>query len=272
MKINQYFKIIILFIYLLIIHSCATVPLTGRSQLNLLPESSMVEMALTSYDEFLNENTLSVDENQTVMINRVGNRISNSVEQYLTDHGFKDMLSYFEWEFKLVENEEPNAWCMPGGKVVFYTGILPYTVNETGVAVVMGHEIAHAVARHGNERMSQGLLIQMGGIALSEAIKTKPEETQNLFFLAYGLGSQIGIQLPFSRKHEYEADYMGLIFMAMAGYDPNEAVIFWEKMSNSDGVKPPEFLSTHPADESRIAAIKEFLPEAMEYYNLSMLN
>jgi predicted Zn-dependent protease len=160
----------------------------------------------------------------------------------------------------------PNAWCMPGGKVVVYTGILPYTVDQNGLAVVLSHEIAHAVARHGNERMSQQLLVQMGGIALSEAIKQKPEETKNIFNAVYGIGTQVGLMLPYSREHELEADRLGLIFMAMAGYDPQTAIPFWERMAKSAGAKPPEFISTHPSDATRINKIKAVMPEAMKYY------
>ncbi len=172
----------------------------------------------------------------------------------------------FQWEFNLVDDDVPNAWCMPGGKVVVYTGLLPLTQNETGLAVVMGHEIAHAVARHGNERMSQELALQLGGVALSVAIEKKPEETKQLFYSAYGIGSELGIVLPYSRLHETEADKLGLIFMAMAGYNPEEAIPFWTRMSQSGGQKPPEILSTHPADETRIRNLKEFMPEAMKYY------
>ncbi len=155
---------------------------------------------------------------------------------------------------------------MPGGKVAFYTGILPVCKDETGIAVVMGHEIAHAIARHGNERMSQGLLLQLGGVALDVATTTKPEETRQLFQLAYGIGANVGVMLPYSRKHESEADRMGLIFMAMAGYDPNQAPLFWERMSKLGGNKPPMLLSTHPSDEKRIADLKKYMPEALQYY------
>lgn len=251
---------------LLLFSNCSTVPLTGRSQMNLLPESSLVEMSLTNYGDFLKENKVSPNQSQGDMVKRVGSRISAAVERYLTENGFQDRLADFKWEFNLVDDATPNAWCMPGGKVVFYSGILPLTQNEAGIAVVMGHEIAHAVARHGNERMSQGLLIQMGGIALSEAVKQKPQETQALFLAAYGVGSQVGIMLPYSRKHEYEADELGLIFMSMAGYNPNEAVAFWTRMSQQGGPKPPEFLSTHPVDTKRIERIQSLLPKAMTYF------
>ena len=246
--------------------SCSTVPLTGRHQLNLLPESELMAMGITQYDEFLKENRLSSDQNATRMVKKVGNKIAQAVEAYLKENGMSDRIAGYKWEFNLVENEVPNAWCMPGGKVVVYTGILPVTQDENGLAVVLGHEISHAVARHGNERMSQSLLIQMGGIALSTAIDQKPEETKALFMTAYGVGTAVGISLPYSRAQETEADKLGLIFMAMANYDPHGAIEFWQRMANTGGQKPPEFLSTHPADETRVRNLENFLPEALKYY------
>jgi len=266
MKKNNFLSFMIFLALALFLESCSTVPLTGRSQVNLLPESNLVEMSLTSYDQFLDTNKLSTNQQQTAMVKRIGANISKAVEQYLTENGYESYLQYFQWEFNLVENEVPNAWCMPGGKVVVYSGILPLTKTEAGLAVVMGHEVAHAVARHGNERMSHSMLVQMGGIALGEAIKEKPNETQAIFSAAYGLGSQVGVMLPFSRQHEYEADKMGLIFMAIAGYNPQEAVAFWQRMAENSGQKPPEFMSTHPVDSKRIAALNEIMPEAMKYY------
>lgn len=246
--------------------SCSTVPLTGRSQVSLLPESNMVKMSLTSYKEFLDTNKVSANRSQSTMVKQVGRDISVAVEKYLKENGYESYLQYFKWEFNLVESDVPNAWCMPGGKVVVYTGLLPLTKTEAGLAVVMGHEIAHAVARHGNERMSHAMLVQMGGVALGEAIKEKPEQTQAIFSTAFGVGAQVGVMLPFSRQHEYEADKMGLIFMAIAGYNPQEAVAFWQRMSENSGQKPPEFLSTHPVDSKRIAALQEIMPTAMAYY------
>lgn len=260
------FKISVLCIGLAV-QSCSTVPLVGRKQISLLPESDMVSMSLTSYSQFLQENKLSTNKTQSDMVKRVGAKMSVAVEKYLNDNGFADRIADFKWEFNLVENSEMNAWCMPGGKVVFYTGIMPLAINDVGIAVVMSHEIAHAVARHGNERMSQQMLVQFGSVALSEALKSKPEKTQAIFQSAYGIGTQYGVMLPYSRQHEYEADKMGLIFMAIAGYNPNGAISFWERMASSSTNKSPEFLSTHPVEENRIAAIKAFLPEAMRYYN-----
>jgi predicted Zn-dependent protease len=178
-----------------------------------------------------------------------------------------DQLKGYKWEFNLVEDPNVNAWCMPGGKVVVYTGILPVAKNEAGLATVMGHEIAHAFARHGAERMTQGLLVELGGMALEKALATRPEETRDLFMRSYGAGTQYGILLPYSRKQESEADHLGLIFMAMAGYNPNDALDFWQRMAaSSSGQAPPEFMSTHPADATRIRNIKKLIPEAMKYY------
>ncbi|MBZ0243405.1 MAG: M48 family metallopeptidase, partial [Bacteroidales bacterium] len=204
---------------------------------------------------------------QTQMVKTVGAKIKTAVEAYFRQQGMSSELDGYSWEFNLIESPEANAWCMPGGKVVFYTGILPITKDETGLAVVMGHEIAHAIAEHGNERMSQSLISELGGVALAVALQEKPAETQQLWLTAYGIGSQVGVMLPFSRLHESEADRLGLIFMAMAGYNPNEAVGFWQRMADmKNGQSPPEFLSTHPSDATRIRQIKSWLPEAMTYY------
>lgn len=257
---------LLLLVFILIINSCSTVPVTGRKQMSLMPESQLVAMSLTSYDEFLNTHKLSSDQSKTAMVRRTGDNISEAVKSFLHSVHKSDLIKDYAWEFNLIEEDVPNAWCMPGGKVVVYTGILPFTQNEAGLAVVMGHEVAHAVAKHGNERMSQGMVIQYGGTALDIALSKKPDETKELFMLAYGVGAQYGVLLPYSRLHESEADKLGLIFMAMAGYDPNEAVNFWQRMSQSGGSNTPELLSTHPSDETRIANIKAFLPEAMKYY------
>lgn len=204
------------------------------------------------------------------MVKTVGHKIQGAVEKYMKDNNLSDRLNGYNWEFNLVESNEVNAWCMPGGKVVVYTGILPITQNAGGLAVVMGHEIAHAVARHGDERMSQALLTQLGGVALSVALKDQPEKTQQLWMAAFGAGTQVGVLLPYSRLQESEADHLGLIFMSMAGYDPHIAVDFWGRMAKmNQGQKPPEFLSTHPSDQSRIEKIKSELPEAMKYYQAS---
>jgi predicted Zn-dependent protease len=176
-------------------------------------------------------------------------------------------LEGYQWEYKLVDSKEANAWCMPGGKIVVYTGLLPITQNEAALAAVMGHEVTHAIFYHGNERMSQGLIQQLGGVALQVAVANKPAATQNLFMNAYGVGSQVGVLLPFSRKHELEADRYGLIWTAMAGYNPEEAIRLWERMEKaSNGQKPPEFLSSHPSEGTRIEQLKKYMPEALSYY------
>jgi predicted Zn-dependent protease len=249
---------------------CDTVPITGRSQLNLVPESMVRSMALNEYNAFLQspETKLSTDSSKTAMVQRVGTQIADAVERYMRANGMEDQIAGYNWEFNLVENKEVNAWAMPGGKVVVYTGLLDLAQAEDQLAAVVGHEIAHAVARHGNERMSQGLLTTMGGIALSQAVKDQPAQTRQLLLMSYGVGSTVGVLLPYSRTHENEADRLGLIFMAMAGYDPQAAVTFWQKMAaQNKGASVPEFLSTHPADQTRIQNIQNYMPEAMQYYN-----
>lgn len=264
---NHLIKILVSFALLnAVIISCSTVPLTNRTQLNIIPDSEMLAMSFSQYDQFLKENKLSTNQSKTQMVKSVGKNIKTAVTKYMYDNNYAQLLDGFEWEFNLVENDLVNAWCMPGGKVVIYTGILPVTKNETGLAVVMGHEIAHAIAEHGGERMSQELIRQAGGVALSVALKDNPEQTRNYWMAAYGLGSEVGVMLPFSRLHESEADHLGLIFMAMAGYDPQEAPSFWTRMSQVGGQKPPEFLSTHPSDETRISNLNKWMPEAMKYY------
>ncbi len=270
MKIALKFKLVVLLGLTSMLCGCSEVELTGRQQFNIIPASTMHSMSFQSYSEFLSGHKVVTDTEQARMIKRVGGRIQKAVEQYCAEYGISEKLDGYKWEFNLVDDPNVNAWCMPGGKVVFYTGILPITQNETGVAVVMGHEIAHAFARHGAERMTQGLLVQMGGVALQTALKNKPEQTKNIFMQSYGAGAQYGILLPFSRTHENEADHLGLIFMAMAGYNPEEAAVFWERMAaSSKGSAPPEFMSTHPSHETRIQNLRDLTPEAMEYYRKS---
>lgn len=259
------FRSVALVMIALALGACATVPITGRRQLSLVSSSSMLTMSAQQYEEFLQANPPSRDRAATAMVGRVGRNIARAVEKYMTHKGMSDRLKGYKWEFNLVENKAANAWCMPGGKVVVYTGILPHTLDERGLAVVMGHEIAHAVADHGAERLSQGMLAQLGGLALSEAMKQRPQQTKQLWMTAYGVGAQFGALLPFSRLQESEADELGLIFMALAGYDPQVAVEFWQRMSQGKGGAPPELLSTHPSDETRIRDIQSKLPEARTY-------
>ena len=251
----------------LLLTGCSTVPITGRSQLNLIPGSSMLSMSADQYGTFLKENKLSQNAQQTATVKRVGARIQDAVERYFVSAGLQDHLKSYKWEFNLVEDKQVNAWCMPGGKVVVYTGILPVALDDAGLAVVMGHEIAHAIAEHGNERMSQGLIAQLGGTALSAALATKPEATRQLWMSVYGVGSQYGALMPYGRMQESEADHLGLVFMTMAGYDPNVAISFWERMAaQKGGQAQPEFLSTHPADATRIANIKRLIPSVLSTY------
>ena len=246
--------------------SCSKVPITGRKQLNILPESEMMSMSLTAYQDFLKESKVvpSTDK-RAIMMKEVGGKIAAAAEKFLKSKGKSNRVKGFQWEFNLVDDPTVNAWCMSGGKVVFYTGILPITQDEKGLAVVMGHEIAHAIARHGNERMSQQLALQGGGMTLQVLLAQEPEMTQTLLLQSYGVAATLG-SLKYSRTHETEADKMGLVFMAMAGYDPQAAPAFWGRMSANGGAKPPEFLSTHPHDDTRINDLNEFMPEALKYY------
>ena len=227
----------------------------------------MLAMSTTAYKDFLSKHKLSDNKEESDRVKRVGKNIKKAVEKYFKDQHKSKLLKGYKWEFNLVEDPAANAWCMPGGKVVVYTGILKFTQTDAGLATVLGHEIAHAVAGHGAERMSQSILAQLGGTALSAATKDSSQATQAMMMQAYGVGVQVGALLPYSRLHESEADHLGLIFMAMAGYDPHEAIKFWERMAAaSQGQKPPELMSTHPSDARRIQDLKRLLPEAMRYY------
>lgn len=265
------YRIIVLGGCLSLLSSCSQIEISGRNQFNLVPNSVMNSMSFQSYSEFLAQHPLSTDAEQTQRVKRVGARVQKAVERYCDRHNIHDQLAGYQWEFNLIEDKSVNAWCMPGGKVVVYTGLLPVAKNDAGLAVVMGHEIAHAFAKHGAERMTQGLMVEMGGMALSKALSESPEKTKNLFMQSYGIGTQVGLMLPYSRVHENEADHLGLVFMAMAGYNPEEAVRFWQRMeaSKEGQAQPLEILSTHPADSTRINNLKGFLPEAMQYYRLA---
>lgn len=250
----------------LIFWACHKNAITGTRGLTLIPESEMMTMSYSQYDQFLTENKPLPDSDERVkLVKQCGLRIQKAVERYYAERGLSKQLDGFQWTFNVVDENTVNAWCMPGGKVVVYTGLLPVTQDEQSLAVVMGHEIAHAIARHGNQRMSQGMLMQFGGAALSVALSQKPQITQQLFMQSFGIGSQLGM-LSYSRKHETEADKMGLVFAAMGGYNPEAAVGFWQRMSAGGGQKPPELLSTHPSDERRIRDLQAFMPEAKKYY------
>ncbi len=247
--------------------ACAKVPITGRSSLHLVSNSQLASYGDQQYQQTLKDSKLSTDEAKTAMVREVGIRIANAAESYLKSVGQNELAGSFQWEFNLIEDDKTvNAWVLPGGKAAVYTGILKYTRNDTGLAVVLGHEVAHALANHGNERMSQGLLTQLGGVALAVAVSQQPAQTQALFMTAYGVGTSVGVMLPYSRLHESEADHIGLVLMAMAGYDPREAIPFWQRMGQDGGKRPPEFLSTHPAPDTRVDDIRKHLPEALFYY------
>ena len=252
---------------LLLFSACATVPLTGRESLRLVSDSELLSLSLKQYDEVLKTSKLSHDSAKVQMVKRTGERIAGATEQFLRNSGMESDIKNYKWEFNLIEDDKTvNAWCMPGGKVAVYTGILPLTQDETGLAVVVGHEIAHAIAKHGNERMSESLLVQLGGMGLSLALAKQPAATNQIFMAVYGATANVGILLPYSRLHESEADRIGLVLMAMAGYDPRGAVPFWQRMNQEGGSRPPEFLSTHPAPETRINHLQSLIPEAMKYY------
>jgi len=260
-------KIIVIVLAFTMLHGCATVPVTGRKQLSLVSSGEINQMAAQQYREVIAKGPLSSNAEQTQLVKRVGVRIQQAVEKYMAEKGASSQLAGFNWEFNLIQDDKTvNAWCMPGGKVAFYTAILPICKDELGVAVVMGHEVAHAIANHGAERMSQGLLAEFGMSTLGAAMGQNPSATQQIFMQAVGVGTNVGM-LKFSRSHESEADHMGLIFMAMAGYDPASAPKFWERMATlSGGASPPEFLSTHPSHDTRIKDLEGWIPEANQYY------
>ncbi|MEE1943502.1 M48 family metallopeptidase [Pedobacter sp. KR3-3] len=256
---------------MLAIAGCTTVPLTGRSRLSLVDDSQLQQQAAIGYAQLLSDPSTKVVANnsaETQRIKRIGANIAAAVTKYMNDNGFGDQIKNYKWEFNLIQSSEINAWCMPGGKVAVYTGILPITKDDAGLATVMGHEIAHAIAQHSAERASQMMAAQVGGAAVGVATGNKSETTQAVVNQLYGIGAQGLYILPNSRKQELEADKMGLSFMAMAGYNPQNAIAFWQRMAaaSKSGSKPPVFLSTHPTDESRIAQIQRDLPEAMKYY------
>ncbi len=259
-------RIITILAFSMVLFSCSRNAITGRSQLSLVSENDLQAMALTQYRDFLNKSSVVNSGSDVEMVRRVGSRIATAVRQYYSDHGMPHALDNYNWEFNLVNNKQVNAWVMPGGKVVVYTGLLPVTQTETALAIVLGHEITHAVVGHGKERMSQQLAAQGLGALGGAALGTNTQAA-NIFNTVYGVGAEYGVLLPFSRKQETEADKYGLIFAAAAGYDPRLAIDFWTRMANmSNGSKPPPFMSDHPSDQQRIEDIRGFIPEALKYY------
>ena len=254
---------IVAFAAVLMFLACTVNPFTGQKTMALVPNSQLFPTAFAQYNQFLSENNVLTGTSDADMVKRVGQRIAVASERWLNANGYQGYLNDYKWEYNLVEDKTVNAWCMPGGKIVFYTGILPIAQNETGIAAIMGHEVAHALANHGQQRMSAGLLQQLGAVAGNVAIKD--EQSRQIFNQAYGIGSTVGVMLPFSRSHETEADKIGLYLMAMAGYNPDEAAELWKRMkANSGGQAPPEFLSTHPSNDTRIANLTAMAPKAKE--------
>ena len=257
-------KLIILLFALIIFAGCATNPLTGKSTMAFVDNSQLFPSSFAQYDEFLSENTVISGTADADMVSRVGKKLADAAQKWLSAEGNANYLNDYAWEYKLVLDDSVNAWCMPGGKIVVYTGILPVTQTEEGLAVVLGHEISHALLNHGQQRMSADVLQQLGATGLTLITGSRSAETQALAMTAYGAGSQLFGTLPFSRSHESEADHYGLILMAIAGYNPDAAVPFWERMAAMGGGGTPEFLSTHPSDTTRINQLRGWTPEAKQ--------
>ena len=259
MKNYKLFSHVLLFAFLL---SCTTVPITGRKRVNLVSDEEILPASFAQYDEFLKENKLSKNKAKSAEIKEIGNNIAQAVDRFMRANQMVKEANSYQWEFNLVEDEQMNAWCLPGGKVVFYTGILPICENEDGIAAVMGHEVAHAFAKHGQERMTSAYGQQLGGMAVAIGTSGQNYETQALWNSLYGMSSQVGM-LAYSRTHETEADKLGMVFMIMAGYDPEEAIEVWKRMkANANGEAPPEFFSTHPSNDTRIENLQTYLPVA----------
>lgn len=252
---------------LLLFMGCSTVPISGRQQLSLIPQGQLLTLSEQSYKDVLSQSKVATDAVWGPKVSEVGRKIADSAESFMRENGMEKQLANYKWEFNLLQDDKVvNAFCMPGGKIVVYTGILPVVKDDNGLATVMSHEVAHAIANHGGERMTQEIAVQAGGMGLAQLIKSKPALAQQILMQAYGAGSQVGILLPYSRSHESEADHIGLVLMARAGYDPKTAIAFWARMSALGGSQPPELLSTHPANARRIADIGKEIPEAEKYY------
>lgn len=256
-------KFILGIIFIALVFACATNPLTGKNDLNFVSNSQLFPASFQQYDTFLKENKVVTGTQDAKNVEDVGKKIKDAAELWLKSLGHSKYLDGYQWEYKLVQSKDVNAWCMPGGKIVVFTGILPITKDNAGLATVMGHEVAHALSNHGAQRMSAAQLQQVGAVGVAVATGNQSAENQQLWQQYYGIGTQVGVMLPFSRSHESEADKIGLTLMAIAGYNPDKAIAFWERMAaNSSGQAPPEFLSTHPSDATRIANLKKLIPEA----------
>jgi predicted Zn-dependent protease len=259
-------KVCVLTAVLLLFLGCTANPLTGKKTMAFVPNASLFPSSFAQYNEFLSENTVVSRTADSAMVERVGAKLAEAAKKWLAAEGNESYLDDYQWEYKLVKDDTVNAWCMPGGKIVVYTGILPITQTETGLAVVLGHEISHALLNHGQQRMSGSVLQQLGAVGLAVGLELAgvSSDAQALARLAYGIGSEVGGALPFSRSHESEADQYGVILMAIAGYNPDEAVPFWERMAANGGAGFPEFLSTHPSGNTRIKKLQGWVPGAKE--------
>lgn len=250
----------------MLLSSCGSVPITGRKQLNLVSDSEVLQSSLTQYKSYMSSATISGEKAQSEQVTRVGKKLAAATEAYLKANGLEAEVQNFQWEFNLVKNNEINAFCMPGGKIVVYEGLMKLVASDDELAVVLGHEVAHAVAKHSNERMSQQVLAQYGAQAIGIFTQGKSAATQQIVNQVYGLGANYGVMLPFSRKHESEADKMGLVLMSLAGYNPRTALTFWQKMASSSKNTTPAFMSDHPSDAKRIADIEKDLPAIEQQY------
>jgi predicted Zn-dependent protease len=258
-------KIIVLISIMLLFLECSTVPITGRSRMNFVSDAQVLPASFAKYKGFLSENKISTNKEMTHQIKVIGKNISEAVDRFMRANKMVSEANSYKWEFNLIEDKTVNAWCMPGGKVVFYTGIMPICANENGVAAVMGHEVAHAFAKHGQERMSQGKMQQIGGLAVALGTSNEDPKTQQIWNTAFGVTTGLGV-LKYSRVHEQEADRLGMVFMLMAGYDGTEAAEVWVRMrAKSNGKSQLEILSTHPSNASRIQDLRTYLPTAKMY-------
>lgn len=259
-------KLLLIIVAMASLLSCSTVAVTGRKQLLLVSNQEVMSLSNNTFRSYMSKAKLSTNRSNTEMVKRVGTKIAIAVEHYLRDNGLEQEIKNYAWEFHLVQDNTPNAFCLPGGKIVVNEGILPITKTEEGLAIVVGHEVGHAVAKHSAERLSNQMLTQYGGAILGTIMQNKSSEAQFLAQQIYGLGAQYGVMLPHSRRNESEADHLGLVFAAMAGYNPQAAIGFWQRMAAAGGESVPEFMSTHPSDETRISRIQKLMPEAMKYY------